>query len=196
MNSFWKKLKDHFVPSGDNVYRPHILRKPWLIFFLAMAFTAEGVFMVDLLARQLRVSFDMHHAAYGQREDGSQLAILDVVPRDLVTRLPCVEKVLEANVADYGVLEIEAIGLGQYDPIEVYGAARTRHCILVRDSEFTIKWRQPFPDKPGKWRTLHLPAAIPEPADVLQSMSEEVGPLGPILVVVECPVSADQLRSA
>jgi hypothetical protein len=57
VKDFFSKLKHHFVPSEDNVYRPHILRKPWLIFFLAITLTAEGVFAADLIARQGALDF-------------------------------------------------------------------------------------------------------------------------------------------
>lgn len=54
---FFRELKDYFIPSHQNVYRPHILRKPWLIFFLAIILTAEGVFVVSLVARQSAFEF-------------------------------------------------------------------------------------------------------------------------------------------
>jgi hypothetical protein len=54
---FWKKFKDHFVPSERNVYRPHVLRKPWLIFFVAIVLTSEGVFLLDVIARQSAFDF-------------------------------------------------------------------------------------------------------------------------------------------
>src|SRR5262245_62041682 len=54
---FWRKLRDHFVPSESNVYRPHLLRKPWLIFFVAIVLTAEGVLIVDLIAKQSAFNF-------------------------------------------------------------------------------------------------------------------------------------------
>ena len=54
---FWGRIKHHFIPSEENVYRPHILRKPWLIFFLAIILTAEGVFVFDLVARQSALDY-------------------------------------------------------------------------------------------------------------------------------------------
>lgn len=55
--NFLRNLKDHFVPSEGNVYRPHILRKPWLIFFLTVILTSEGVFIADLVGRQSAFNF-------------------------------------------------------------------------------------------------------------------------------------------
>ncbi|TSC68230.1 MAG: stress protein [Parcubacteria group bacterium Gr01-1014_56] len=55
--NFLKKLKNHFVPSENNVYRPHVLRKPWLIFFVTVVLASEGVFLVDLVARQSALDF-------------------------------------------------------------------------------------------------------------------------------------------
>lgn len=57
LNAFLKKIKDHFIPGSRNVYRPHVLRRAWLIFFLAVVFTAEGVFIADVLTRQSAFSF-------------------------------------------------------------------------------------------------------------------------------------------
>jgi len=57
LGDFFRKVKDHFIPSSRNVYRPHILGRPWLIFFIAVVLTAEGVFVADLLARQSAFNF-------------------------------------------------------------------------------------------------------------------------------------------
>ncbi len=54
---FLRKLQDHFIPSARNVYRPHLLRKPWLIFFVAVVLTSESVFLLDLVARQSAFDF-------------------------------------------------------------------------------------------------------------------------------------------
>jgi hypothetical protein len=57
LGNFFKKTKDHFIPSPRNVYRPHMLRKPWLIFFLTVILTAEGLFVADLISRQSAFNF-------------------------------------------------------------------------------------------------------------------------------------------
>jgi hypothetical protein len=57
LNNFFKKFKDHFVPSKRNVYRPHILHRSWLIFFVVVILTAESVFLLNLLARQSALDF-------------------------------------------------------------------------------------------------------------------------------------------
>jgi hypothetical protein len=54
---FFRKLKDHIIPSERNVYRPHMLRRPWLIFFVVVALTTESVFVFDLVARQSAFTF-------------------------------------------------------------------------------------------------------------------------------------------
>ena len=45
-------LVHHFVPSHENAYRPHLLGKQWLIFFLTIVFTSEAVFIAGIMARQ------------------------------------------------------------------------------------------------------------------------------------------------
>ena len=50
--SFFRRVKDHFVPSRDNAYRPHLLRRSALIALLAVVILAEGVLVAGLLARQ------------------------------------------------------------------------------------------------------------------------------------------------
>ncbi|HYF13190.1 MAG TPA: CAP domain-containing protein, partial [Candidatus Paceibacterota bacterium] len=57
LNDLFHDFKDHFIPNERNVYRPHILHRSWLLFFLTIALTAEGVFLVDLVARQSAVDF-------------------------------------------------------------------------------------------------------------------------------------------
>jgi hypothetical protein len=57
LKDFFRHAKDHFIPSPRNVYRPHVLRRPWLVFFLAVILTAEGVFVFDLIGRQAAFNF-------------------------------------------------------------------------------------------------------------------------------------------
>src|SRR3989338_1893179 len=52
MNGFWQRIKNHFVPSHHNAYRPHLLRRRSLLFLLALALLAEGALVANLLARQ------------------------------------------------------------------------------------------------------------------------------------------------
>jgi uncharacterized protein YkwD len=52
MSSLLNNLKDHLVPSKGNAYRPHLLTKPWLLFFLTIVFTTEGVLVAGILAHQ------------------------------------------------------------------------------------------------------------------------------------------------
>jgi hypothetical protein len=54
---FFKKVADYFIPSQRNVFRPHGLRKAWLIFFLTVILTAEGVFLINIVARQSALDF-------------------------------------------------------------------------------------------------------------------------------------------
>lgn len=43
--SVLETLRSHFVPSHSNSYRPHLLRKEWLAFFVVVIFLTEGVFV-------------------------------------------------------------------------------------------------------------------------------------------------------
>src|SRR3989344_299144 len=52
MNGFWQRIKNHFVPSHHNAYRPHLLRRRSLLFLLALALLAEGALVANLIARQ------------------------------------------------------------------------------------------------------------------------------------------------
>ncbi len=47
----------HFIPSGGNAYRPHLLRKPWLLFFLTVVLTAEGFFTASIIAGESAKNF-------------------------------------------------------------------------------------------------------------------------------------------
>ena len=57
MKGFLQRIKNHFVPSRDNAYRPHILRRRSLLFLLALALVAEGVLVANLIARQSGYDF-------------------------------------------------------------------------------------------------------------------------------------------
>ncbi|MBY0472883.1 hypothetical protein K2Q00_01180 [Patescibacteria group bacterium] len=49
-------LHRHFVPSHHNSYRPHILRKNWLLFFVAIIMAGEGMFVSGLYVQQVAPS--------------------------------------------------------------------------------------------------------------------------------------------
>src|SRR3990167_5975188 len=52
MKGFWQRVKNHFVPSHHNAYRPHLLRRRSLMFLLALALLAEVALVANLVARQ------------------------------------------------------------------------------------------------------------------------------------------------
>jgi hypothetical protein len=52
MYNVWEKFKHHFIPSHHNAYRPHILRRPWLLFFFATTLAVEGFLVANLVVRQ------------------------------------------------------------------------------------------------------------------------------------------------
>jgi len=49
---FYKKLLSYTVPSRHNAYRPHLLRKQWLLFFLTVTLTAEAVLVLNVLSHE------------------------------------------------------------------------------------------------------------------------------------------------
>ncbi len=52
MRDFLKRFTGHFVPSEHNAYRPHLLKKPWLLFFLTVIVSCEGLYAASFLASQ------------------------------------------------------------------------------------------------------------------------------------------------
>lgn len=52
MQTPFQKMLGHFLPSDTNAYRPHLLRKPWLLFFLSVILTAEGIYGASLMSGQ------------------------------------------------------------------------------------------------------------------------------------------------
>lgn len=52
MSSVLKKIYAHFVPSHDNSYRPHVLRRGWLLFFISIIFISEGIFVSSVFVQQ------------------------------------------------------------------------------------------------------------------------------------------------
>jgi uncharacterized protein YkwD len=48
----WKDFLHHLIPTGGNAYRPHLLTTPWLIFFLTIVLTSEGIFVGSLVVQQ------------------------------------------------------------------------------------------------------------------------------------------------
>jgi len=54
---FWRWVGKHFIPGHGNDHRPHLLRRPWLLFFLAFTLATEGFLVADLIARQTSENF-------------------------------------------------------------------------------------------------------------------------------------------
>lgn len=52
MQKLFGKVLGHFLPGHENAYRPHLLRKPWLLFFLSVVLTAECVYVAGIMAGQ------------------------------------------------------------------------------------------------------------------------------------------------
>lgn len=52
LRTWYKRALVYVLPSQRNAYRPHLLRKQWLLFFLTLILTAESVFLVNVLARE------------------------------------------------------------------------------------------------------------------------------------------------
>lgn len=52
-----QRIKHHFVPSEHNAYRPHILHRPWLVFFFVVILATEGFLVSNLIARQSSQNF-------------------------------------------------------------------------------------------------------------------------------------------
>lgn len=50
-------FRHHFVPGDHNAYRPRILHRPWLLFFLAIILATEGFLVSNLIARQSNQQF-------------------------------------------------------------------------------------------------------------------------------------------
>ncbi len=52
LRTVYKKVHEFVVPSHLNAYRPHLLRKPWLLFFLTVTLTAEAVLLVNVFSHE------------------------------------------------------------------------------------------------------------------------------------------------
>lgn len=54
---FWRNVLNHVLPHRTNAYRPRLLRRGWLVFFLALVLATEGFLVASLVARQSGSSF-------------------------------------------------------------------------------------------------------------------------------------------
>ena len=52
-----RRVKNYFIPSKDNAYRPRLLHRSWLVFFLALTLGTEGFLVANLVARQTDQNF-------------------------------------------------------------------------------------------------------------------------------------------
>ncbi len=54
---FLRRVYNHFAPTPHNAFRPYLLSKPWLLFFLTITLTAEGAFLVNIVAHESASNF-------------------------------------------------------------------------------------------------------------------------------------------
>lgn len=56
LKHFWHRvflyIKHHFIPGAHNAYRPHILNRNWLVFFLAVMLATEGFLVASMMSGQ------------------------------------------------------------------------------------------------------------------------------------------------
>jgi hypothetical protein len=57
MQQWWHPIRDKFIPGPHNEYRPHILGKKWLVLFLTITLTVEGVLVASLMGRGQALNF-------------------------------------------------------------------------------------------------------------------------------------------
>ena len=57
MTTLWNTFHNLFIPSQANAYRPRVLHRSWLVFFLALMLAAEGFLMTNLASRQSDEAF-------------------------------------------------------------------------------------------------------------------------------------------
>jgi hypothetical protein len=78
----WKSVKAHVTPMRENAYRPHLLRRASLVFFLALTLAVEGFLAASLVARQSDTTFlsaaqagvEMQQAVAGSTPIASMIA--------------------------------------------------------------------------------------------------------------------------
>ncbi|MEK7068341.1 MAG: CAP domain-containing protein [Patescibacteria group bacterium] len=54
---FFRRVSEHVLPGPHNSYRPHLLRRQWLVLFLGVALAAEALLVGNLALRQAGVPF-------------------------------------------------------------------------------------------------------------------------------------------
>jgi hypothetical protein len=54
---FLRTIGTYFYPSHHNAYRPKVLHRSWLLFFLALVLASEGFLVANLVARQSDQNF-------------------------------------------------------------------------------------------------------------------------------------------
>ncbi len=74
MGSLGKFLHRYFIPSHGNSYRPHILRRQSLVFFIAVIFITEGMFVSGLFIGQGGPAATASLAAVAATSDANTLA--------------------------------------------------------------------------------------------------------------------------
>lgn len=58
-------LREYFVPSRENSYRPHLLRRSWILFFIAVIVVSEATFVSSLFVPQQTTVSSPQVAAVG-----------------------------------------------------------------------------------------------------------------------------------
>ncbi|MCX6820310.1 MAG: hypothetical protein NT019_03475 [Candidatus Adlerbacteria bacterium] len=81
MSSLGKFLHRHFLPSKHNAYRPHMLHRTSLLFFIAIIFVSEGLFVSSFFVGE---GTNISVAAVGAATVAQPHSSLQTLERELI----------------------------------------------------------------------------------------------------------------
>ncbi len=135
MQRVWKTVKQYITPTPENTYRPHVLQKSWLVFFLVFSLTLEGFLVSSMVARQTD-SF-ITRAPYTQQAAVFSIQSGQTLLRNTV-RIMSDPKITNAFLGVIGVLVLLVVVLAFCMHIEVQSHEALAGGIVVAVIAFVL----------------------------------------------------------
>ncbi len=139
--SCWERVKHHFIPSKKNAYRPHLLGRQWLVFFLAVTMAVEGFLVADLVAQQSNQAFlaSVASAAPVATQNQSMArSFTNSLERQFTRLLDQPEPPVNGALVALGAFLILLVALGFFIHIEIQPAAMLMGGVLVAALAFSF----------------------------------------------------------
>jgi hypothetical protein len=129
--SLGERIKAHVIPSRANAYRPHLLGKPWLLFFLAVVMAVEGFLVADLVAQQSNQVFLAAVATAVPTPDAESRSLTQSFERQFTRLLDEPQPPVDGALGTMALLLIVLVGLAFFIHLDIQASEMLAGGVLV-----------------------------------------------------------------